>query len=172
MNKHYSYDEDHQMPEPTPEEIERQEGKRVLLVLFALLVVSLLFGIANANAQTAPQGKLDISWTLPINGCTQGVTPCDNVPLTGALALTGVNVYISTSPIANTSTMAPTLSLGPVTSVSHTMQVANGATVYVRLKAVNAHGQSPFSEEKSKLIELPVRPGVPSNVTISLTITP
>ena len=138
-----------------------------LLAALALLCL----GFA-AHAQTVT-GKLDLSWQLPTTGCTVGVTPCDNSPLTGTSALTAVNVYISTSPIPDNSTMAPTLALGPaVTTATHTMQVTNGATLYARVRAINSAGASGFSNQVSKLITLPVTPGVPTSVTITLTFGP
>ena len=145
-----------------------------LQVLFAMLLAALMFlGFLYANtvqAQSVP-GNLQMGWTLPTTGCTTGVTPCDNVALTGAKALTAIEVYISTSPIADTSTMAPTLTLAAgATTATHSMQVANGATLYARLKAVNADGKSGFTVQVSKVVNAPVLPTVPTNVTITLTI--
>lgn len=132
----------------------------------------LLFFAFAASAQTVP-GSVGLEWTLPTVGCTVGVSPCDNRPLTGAAALTAIEVYISTSSIPDNSIMAPTLTLGPaVTTATHTMQVANGATLFVRLKARNAGGVSPFNVQASKVVTAPVVPGVPSSVTITITITP
>ena len=134
-------------------------------------VALLCLGFA-AQAQTVT-GKLDLRWTLPTTGCTVGVTPCDNAPLTADSALTAVNVYISTSPIPDNSSMAPTLALGPsVTTATHTLQVTNGATLYARVRAINSAGASGFSNQVSKPIVLPVAPGVPSGVTITLTFGP
>ena len=149
--------------------------ERFLLVLFGLLLSALItlgFLYANAaSAQTVP-GSLRLGWVLPTTGCTTGVTPCDNTPLTGAKVLTGIEVYISTSPIADTSTMAPTLTLAAgATTATHTMTVSNGATLYARVKALNVDGKSPFSPQTTKVIALPVVPGAPSSVTIELTIS-
>lgn len=137
-----------------------------------LLAIALLLAAGPLFAQTVP-GSLRADWTLPTTGCTTGVSPCDNAPLTGTAALTGVEVYISTSPIPDSSLMAPTLTLpAGATTASHTMQVANGSTLYVRTKAVNGSGKSAFSVQSTKLVQVPVIPGVPTNVTITLTITP
>jgi hypothetical protein len=137
----------------------------------ALAVVLSLLAF-TANAQTVP-GSATYTWTLPTTGCTVGVTPCDNKPLTGADALTGIEVYISTSPIPDNSTMAPTLTLGPTaTTAVYSTTVANGSTLYARFKGKNASfGSSPtFSAQVSKLVALPVSPGVPTNITITLQI--
>jgi predicted phage tail protein len=135
-----------------------------------LLIASVLLCLGFAvNAQTVP-GSVDLAWELPTTGCTSGISPCDNAPLTGPDALTAINVYISTSPIPDNTAMAPTLALGAVTTVKHTMQVKDGDTIYARVRAVNSSGPSVFSGQVSKVIKLPVVPGVPTNVTITLTI--
>lgn len=133
-----------------------------------LLVCSILFALPG-HAQTVT-GDLTLEWVLPTLGCTQGASTCD-APLTGANALTAVKVYVDTAPIADTSTAAPKVTLGPTaTTTTYTQQVTNGQTLYVRLKATNADGDSVFSEQVSKLIDLPVLPNVPTNVTITLVI--
>jgi hypothetical protein len=135
------------------------------LVFGCLLAVSSL-----AIAQTVP-GSLSLGWTLPTTGCTVGVSPCDNTPLTGARALTGVQVWISTAPIPDNFAGAPTLTLsGASTTASHTINVPNGTRLYARLKAVNAQGTSPFSTQVDKVIDAPVAPGVPTQVTINIEI--
>jgi hypothetical protein len=101
-----------------------------------------------------------------------GVTPpqCD-VPLTGNAALQAVHVWISTSPIPDAPAGAPTLTLSAgATTASHTMQVANGAMLYGRVSARNSAGDSPLSAQMTKVVAIPVRPGVPTNVTIELVI--
>lgn len=145
---------------------------RTISILAALAVLS-AFSAASLG-QTVP-GSMRVSWTLPTTGCTQGVTPCDNVPLGTAGALTGVEVYISTAPIPDNSSMSPTLTLpAGATTGTHTLQVANGATLYARVKARNGatpNSLSPFSVQVSKLVSLPVTPNAPTSVTIELTIT-
>ena len=139
-------------------------------LLTALVLLCLGFA---AQAQTAGQGKIDLTWVNPTAGCTVGVSPCDNKPLGTANALTAVNVYISTSPIPDSTSMAPTLALGPgVTTTTHTMQVTAGTTLYARIRAINSSGASPFSVQVSKLIEFPVTPNMHPGVTIILTLTP
>jgi hypothetical protein len=125
-----------------------------------------------ALAQTVP-GSLTLKWTLPTTGCLVGVSPpvCGQ-PLTGDAALQAVHVWISTSPIPDAPSGAPTLTLAAgATTASHTMQVANGATLYARVSARNPAGDSPLSTQVTKVVSIPVRPGVPTNVTIELTIS-
>jgi hypothetical protein len=148
--------------------------RAALTFVLAALVVGVY--APPAFAQTVPAAAT-YKWTLPTTGCTQSVTPCDNKPLTGADALTGVEVYVSTSPIADNSTMAPTFTLAADTlTKSYTGSVPNGATVYARFKAVNANGKSAFSTQLSKVITVttpppgPVIPGVPTNVTVEFKI--
>lgn len=140
----------------------------VLLVLCTLLSL----GMSIASAQTV-SGSMKLSWTLPTTGCTVGVTPCDNKPLTGADALTAIDVYISTAPIPDSFSGPPTVTLtaGAITT-TQTVPATNGGTLYARLKARNASGASPFTAQVSKSIVLPVTPGVPTNITIEITITP
>lgn len=95
----------------------------VLLVLCTLLSL----GMSIANAQTV-SGSMKLSWTLPTTGCTVGVTPCDNKPLTGADALTAIDVYISTAPIPDSFSGPPTVTLtaGAITT-TQTVPATNGA---------------------------------------------
>lgn len=141
--------------------------RTIVAVALCLLVTGV------AMAQTVP-GALTVRWTLPTTGCLIGVDPpvCGQ-PLTGNAALQAVHVWISTSPIPDTPTGAPTLTLAAgATTASHTMQVANGATLYARVSARNPAGDSPLSAQVTKVVAIPVRPGVPTNVTIELTIAP
>jgi hypothetical protein len=118
-----------------------------------------------APAQTVP-GTATISWTLP-------TVSVEGLPLTGINSLTEVRVFLATAQIADDSAMAPTLTLGPgATTTTHTMQVANGSTLYARIKACNAGGCSAFSSQASKLIQVDTTPGVPTDVTIELQVSP
>lgn len=138
---------------------------------YLLIPLLLLFG-APVLAQSV-SGVVNIAWTLPTTGCTAGVSPCNNKPLTGADALTGVKVYVSTAPISDTTILAPVATLGPgVTTTTYTTNVTNGSTIYVRVRATNASGDGPLSNQASQVVALPVLPGVPTSVTISITITP
>lgn len=141
-----------------------------ILPFIAAFALALVAGLSSA--QTVP-GTLNLSWTLPTVGCTTGVSPCDNVPLTGPTALTGIEVYIDTAPISDTYSGAAKVTLSATaTTTTYNQSVTNGQTLYVRLKAVNANGKSVFSNQVSKLISLPVLPGTPTNVLITITITP
>lgn len=133
---------------------------------------------AAAIAQAVP-GSITLRWVLPTTGCLQNVTPpvC-NQPLTGSAALQAVHVWISTSPIVpdpvagnGLPTAPPTLTLGAgATTASHTMTVTNGQTLYARVSARNPAANSALSAEVTKVIQIPVVPGVPTTVTIELTI--
>lgn len=125
----------------------------------------------SALAQTVP-GSLSLNWVLPTTGCLVGTTPpvC-NQPLTGSAALQAVHVWISTSPISDTPAGAPTLTLAAgATTATHTMQVTNGQTLYARVSARNAAGDSALSNQVSRVVSIPVTPGVPTSLTITLTI--
>lgn len=129
--------------------------------LFLLLLLPMA-----GYAQAVP-GTANIKWTLPLTG-TNGT------PLTGTQALTKVQVFVATATIPDGSTMTPTVELGPtVTQASVTLQVTNGSTLYTRVKACNSVGCSGFSNEGSKVVQIPdVPPGVPTSVTITISITP
>jgi hypothetical protein len=134
------------------------------------IALCLLVGVAIA--QTVP-GSLTVRWDLPTTGCLVGVDPpvCGQ-PLTGTAALQAVHVWVSTSPIPDAPTGAPTLTLAAnATTASHTMQVANGATLYARVSARNPSGNGPLSAQMTKVVSIPVRPGIPTNVTVELVIS-
>jgi len=123
-----------------------------------------------AVAQTVP-GAANYSWTLPTTGCTVGVTTCDNKPLTGADALTGLEIFISTSAIPDAPSGNPTLTLGPgQTTTTYTTTVPNGSTIYMRMRAVNSTGKSILTNAVTKVVNAGVIPGVPTNVTVTFQI--
>lgn len=123
--------------------------------LLALLLIPGLAGAADVTAR----------WTLP-------TTAVDGTALTGAQALTSVQVFLATSAIADNSTATPTATLtATATTTSQTITASPGQTVYVRVKACNQFSCSGFSNQGS----VPVpgsAPGVPTSVTITLTISP
>lgn len=125
-----------------------------------LLLAGLLLFAGMAFAQTVT-GQATLTWVLP------------TVP-NPASAITGIEVYASTSPIADTNTtLAPLVVLGPAaTTTAQTIPVANGSTLYFRLKAVNAAGKSAFSNQASKLIDVAAPPGAPTSLTVTIAITP
>lgn len=138
-------------------------------------ILSIAAGVVLALASmaaTAATSAATVNWVLPTTGCTVAVTPCDNTPLTGAQALTGVDIYASTSVIPDNSVMAPTVSLAAgVTTTTVTLTVLNGDTLHFRLKVRNQFGASDFTTDATKVVTLPVKPGVATSVTITLTIT-
>lgn len=105
---------------------------------------------------------LNVSWTLP----TQNED--------GTVAvLTGVELFVSTSPIADDPVGAPTATFaGDMVQAAYTGSVPVGSTLYVRVRARSAGGVGKLSDQASKLIELPPapKPGMITNVTITLTI--
>ena len=129
-----------------------------------LWLIAILATPAFAQEPTVP-ATLNLTWNLP----TQTE---DGTALTGPLALTKVQVFVATAPIANNSTMAPTVELaGGATGGTHTLSVPNGSTVFARVKACHAFGCSAFSNEDSKLVTVSL-PGVPTNLQMQLQITP
>lgn len=139
-----------------------------------IVAIGLCLIFAGVSQAQAVPGSIDLRWTLPTTGCLIGVSPpvC-NQPLTGTAALLGVNVWISTSPIPDVPTGAPTLTLAAgATTAAHTMQVTNGQTLYARVSARNASTSGPLSNQVIKLVSIGVQPGVPTSVTIELTIGP
>lgn len=130
------------------------------LCALALLVV---IGVASpANAQTVPAV---LTWTNP-------TTSVDGVPLTAANALTGIEVHWSTSSIADTDlTRTPQVTLGVVSTTTQNVAVANGSTLYFRLRAVNAGGKSGYSNQASKLIALSTMPFPPTNLNLTITVS-
>ena len=137
----------------------------------AMVAAALCLLFASTTiAQTVP-GSLTLRWTLPTTGCLVAVDPpvC-NQPLTGPNAIQAVHVWISTSPIPDRPTAPPTLTLSAsATTAAHTMQVANGQTLYARV-AARGSADGVLSAQQTKLISLPVSPGAPTSVTIELVI--
>lgn len=140
---------------------------------FACLVLAVCIAFAaSVPAQAAPV-PVKITYTLPTVACSTVngavVFPCDNVPLTGANALTGVDVYISKAPIADDSTMAPTASVAVgTTTYTSNFAASDGDTLYVRMKARTASSSSAFSNAATKLVVVKVAPNAPIIVTIDI----
>lgn len=149
---------------------------RYFSLILLSCVASFALGLSEAQAQTVPElpATLDVSWTLPTETeCLQPApAECVRLPLTGAYALTGVYLYVSTSPILDDSTLEPVASNGTVTSMTYNQTVPNGTTLYVRVKAENAFKRSVFSPQGQKLILVEAGPGAPTNVTVNFNITP
>ena len=124
--------------------------KKFLFLLF------LLPGLASA-------ANITVNWVLP-------TTATDGTALTGSQALTSVQVFIATAPIADASTAAPTATLtATATTTNQVVTAAVGQTLYARIKACNSAGCSIFSNQASKVVPASV-PGVPTSVTITLNV--
>ncbi len=123
---------------------------------FLLAALLLLPGLASA-------ANITVSWVLP----TQAT---DGTPLTGAQALSSVQVFLALAPIADNSTAAPTATLtATATTTNQVITASAGQTIYARIKVCNSGGCSVFSNQASKLVPVAV-PGVPTNVTITLVL--
>lgn len=151
--------------------------KRIILLLATLAVAG------TAYAQTATPQQVKVNWELPVCGFDAPITATSVCkPLTGADALTAIEVYINTVPIQDTSSMQPTVVLPaavggtPPLSTVQSYNAKVGDTVYIRIKARNgldAKGLGPFSGQVFFVVKAPdkLTPGPPTNVTIQI-ITP
>lgn len=124
------------------------------------LLTLLAFAPLLAHAATAT-----ISWTAP-------TTAVDGSPLTGAQAITSYQVWVSTSSIPTTTTTPPTTTVtSGATTTTQTIAVAAGGSVFARVKACNGVLCSDFSAQATATV--PVSPpGVPTSVTITISIAP
>jgi hypothetical protein len=122
--------------------------KRFLTLIAGALVA--LASTAPAHALNAP---LTVSYVLPTVACS----------IVGGVEVT---------PIPGTYDGPVTLSVPPSTTSANTTFVAsNGDTLYVRVRARTANGVSDWSLEATKLVQVDVKPGKPTSVTITLNIT-
>jgi hypothetical protein len=141
--------------------------------------LSLLSGVAlalAASAAFAVSAPVKIAYILPTAGCTivngTPIVPCDNVALTGTLALTTVDIVLSDTAISANYSGAPTLNVpAESTLVNTNFTIANGGTVHVRVRARNAGSAGAWSNEATLVVNASVQPGVPTSVTIQLNIT-
>lgn len=127
----------------------------------AALLVGLFALMANAQAAETVAASANVSWTPP-------TTNTDGSPLTD---LKEHKLYVDTSPITDATTVAPIRV--PVGTATYTYKatVANGATLYFRLKACNAVDVcSVFTPEVQKRVLILV-PGVPTGVQVTVTVT-
>lgn len=131
---------------------------------YLLALLALVSTCAYAQAATVT-GKADYKWSNPTTGQP------GNVPLTGSDALTKVQAWVKTAPIADTDTSAPTAELAATaTTFTFTTTVPNGSTLYGRFKACTANACSAFSASVSKLVTVVV-PDVPFGVSVTVTVT-
>lgn len=143
--------------------------QRLLIGIGCVAALTALLLGARADAQTTQQvqATASLSWTNATTGCIGNLC---NQPLTGADALTKVQVFSSQSAIADTSTLTPVAELPPTaTSYQYTATVPNGSTLYFRVKNCNAIC-GPFSNEVSKAVRIIV-PGLPTGVQVTVTVT-
>lgn len=153
-----------------------ERTQRAFVVLAILALVGVFFaGKASAQALEVP-ARANVSWTLPTQTeCLEvGADPatCARLPLTDALALTAIELYVATSPIADDAVLTPTSVLaGNATATVYNAVIPAGATLYIRVKARNATAISKYSNEATKVVDVPnVAPGVPTNVSIEIKI--
>lgn len=126
-----------------------------LLFLLALFCLPVL-------AQTVP-ATANVSWVLP-------TMATDGTPLTGAQVLTSVNLYVSTSVIPDIPAgLTPIVLSATASTTTATVNVANNATLHMRVNACNAGGCGALSNEATKAVSVPA-PGVPTSVAITIAI--
>lgn len=132
-------------------------------VIAILAAVLACVGIRLAVAQTVT-AEANVTWTLP-------TTDTLGQPLTGDRALTKVQLYVSTSPIADDTTVTP-IELPPgATTYTYEQSVPNGSTLYFRVRACNAmcSALSEDTPQSRKQIRVSV-PNVPTGVTVTLKV--
>lgn len=128
--------------------------------LAALLVFALTIATVAEGAETVA-GSANVSWTPP-------TTNTDGSPLTD---LKEHKLYIDTAPITDATTVTPIHVPVGTSTYTYKATVANGATLYFRLKACNASDVcSVLSPETTKRI-LVLVPGVPTGVQVTVTVT-
>lgn len=134
-------------------------------ILGAALLAVAAFGVAVAQSVSASAA---VSWVAPVNDA-------NGLPLAGSPnAVTSYNVYGSTTPLTAVPTTAPlAVVTAPSTSGTASMTASVGSTLYLYVTACNAAGCSGLSNPGTKLVTAPpALPGVPTSVTITVTITP
>ncbi|HEU4603425.1 MAG TPA: hypothetical protein VFS24_15735 [Steroidobacteraceae bacterium] len=132
-------------------------------VIAILAAVLACVGIRLAEAQTVT-AEANVTWTLP-------TTDTLGQPLTGDRALTKLQLYVSTSPIADDTTITP-IELPPgTTTYVYEQAVPNGSTLYFRLRACNqiCSALSEDTPQSRKQIRVSV-PNVPTGVTVTLKV--
>lgn len=142
--------------------------KHPFRALGALLVCALLASLGIAYAQTAVptvSASIALNWTAPTTDTT-------GAQLAGATAVTSYRVWVSTTTLANAALPpAPTATLTATSTTStQTLSAPAGGTIYAVIEACNQYGCSPPSNQVSQVVPGPV-PGVPTSVTIKITIT-
>lgn len=133
---------------------------------FLIGLVLALAAVLPAQAQTTVPASANVAWTLPTQD-TKGAA------LTGTNALTSVNVYVSTSAIPDAPVGAAQVVLGATAqTTAYTLTAPANGTIHVRVSACNQFACGALSAEATKLVATGgLTPGVPTNVTITITIT-
>lgn len=135
---------------------------RRLIVGLALALIS-----AVSVAQVTLQASANIAWVAPVNDS-------NGIPLAGSPnAVVGYNVFASTTPLTSVPTTSPLASVqAPATTVTGSIQAHVGDTLYVYVTACSATGCSGLSAAGTTAITIPgAAPGVPTSVTVKVTIT-
>lgn len=132
---------------------------RRLSIIIVLLVLAGFAGAAMAQDHVTVE--VDLEWVLP-------TTDTLGEPLTGINALQKVQVYGDTQPIPADATQ-PIIELPPAaTTYEWEGEVANGSTLYFRLRACNDLC-SAMSNEAFREVRISV-PDVPTGITIQVRV--
>lgn len=134
---------------------------RILAGILAALLASVSF------AQSVNEG-VGGSWVAPVNDA-------NGIPLAGSPnAVTSYNVYASTTPLTAVPAGTPlAVVTAPATTVTSTLTATVGQTLYLYVTACNAAGCSDLSAPGTKVVTIPAaKPGVPTSVTITITVKP
>lgn len=140
--------------------------RRSLIACIAGLAVAL--AASTGWGQSSVNASANISWAAPVNDVNGN-------PLAGsANAVTSYNVYASMTPLTAVPTTAALATVtAPATTVSGSTTATVGSMLYVYVTACNINGCSLLSVAGTKVITAPAAPpGVPTNVTVTVTITP
>jgi len=138
--------------------------KRLTLSLVALLLLPIASIAQTANVPVTAI----LSWNNPTTDTAGG-------PLTGAAALTKVQIFASGAAIADASTILPVQELtatapGVVPNTfTHSTTAANGSTLYFRIKACNIGGCSNFSAQATKVVRV-TTPTAPDGLNVAVTV--
>lgn len=136
---------------------------RIILVAFAACLLGAVVGAVAQSVSATANG----SWVAPVNDA-------NGFPLAGSPnAVTSYNVYASTTPLSAVPSTAPiAVVTAPATSVSGTVTVNVGDTLYLYVTACNGAGCSGLSNPGTKLVTAPgAPPGVPTSVSFSIAIS-
>lgn len=138
--------------------------------LLAGLLLALISSLAVAQASPVT-ATATVAWNAPVTD--SGGNPLSSNPQN---ALTGYNIYVSTSlltavPATPTTTVTASSASLPTTA-STAVTATVGQTLYVYVTAVNSTGQSKLSAPATYQVIAPnAPPGIPTSVTITVTIT-